>query len=426
MGILAKLALSDCNVDSVFAVLRKLEPGFETFLDQASELDEPSVSQALHLHLMTILLRTVGSSFKGSDLMELAPSVPIAVDMLVAVFHCRSLPHALYVNALHTLLDLTRPDTFFTAAQCTDVKAIAELTKQYNANVNQLVKACLYRKLVPEVLAVLRPWMAHAATMKHRFKSGSAFLAPLQEAMSLFLHFINNLLQYSNQYTAQLRKHLAVETRLVPDLVLPFLQLCVEVLAMQQRAADSAGAGAGATGGGGGGGDDDDDDDGDSVDSTDSFGRRLSADAPAGSAPSGTGGRSYTAQSLCDALAVLVNATFRVKMFRQYLRADQTAQKVLRLPAMATDLTALALVIKLAINVDFLSPKKARAAPAKGARKPAGSRAPADSKEAEEVDEDAEELLADIKAAVKALSEAQRQALRRRLTTADAVRPVNM
>jgi hypothetical protein len=62
---------------------------------------------------MTIFYRAFGNALKGSDLLELAESVPAAVDILLALFRCKSLPPALHVHAAQSLLDLTRPDAYF-------------------------------------------------------------------------------------------------------------------------------------------------------------------------------------------------------------------------------------------------------------------------------------------------------------------------
>ena len=97
------LALTSC----------RLPPRFDAFLRSTADL-EPGLAEKLHLHLMTIIYRAFGTAFKGGDLLLLAESVPASVDVLIALFKSKGLPPALHVCASQSLLDLTRPDAYFT------------------------------------------------------------------------------------------------------------------------------------------------------------------------------------------------------------------------------------------------------------------------------------------------------------------------
>ena len=50
-------------------------------------------------------------------MLELAETTSRAVDMVLSVLCCHALPHVLHICAAQVLLDLTRPDAYFTESE---------------------------------------------------------------------------------------------------------------------------------------------------------------------------------------------------------------------------------------------------------------------------------------------------------------------
>ncbi|CAE8693924.1 unnamed protein product, partial [Polarella glacialis] len=235
-----------------------------------------------------------GKCHISRDLMELTDNdVSGAVSLISFLLRCEQAPFEMQNAAGRCLVQLTTADSVF-LNQSEDGSApdfqnqqIAKLTGMLNRHVNGLIKGLIQFDIVEAFgRCICQHQMSHTRTdivVKH------------------FLTTIHNSLLYCSENQKKLRQHLATQSTIVQDIMIPYVHNILPAL----------------------------------------------YDNPS------CGPSLLEWQNLKSTLQTFVVVTFNINVFRPQLRDNDLLPKVCEVPNILTHVTALELLMKLAINVDY-------------------------------------------------------------------------
>ncbi|CAJ1375049.1 unnamed protein product [Effrenium voratum] len=228
----------------------------------------------------------------GLMLMELTDNdVSGAVSLISFLVRCEQAPFEMQAAAGQCLVQLTTADSVFLARaeghEDWQNEQITKLTGMLNRHVNGLIKGVIQFDIVEAFgRCICQHQMSHSRTdiiVKH------------------FLTTIHNCLLYCSENQKKLRQHLATQSTIVQDIMIPYVHNILPAL----------------------------------------------MDNPA------CGPSIIEWQNLKAVLQTFVVVTFNINVFRPQLRDSDIIPKMCEVPRILTHVSMLELLIKLAINVDY-------------------------------------------------------------------------
>lgn len=254
---------------------------------------QPGATGLLRLWMLQVLFAIFGHSLTGLSLMELTDNdVSGAVSLISFILRCEQAPFEMQSMAGNCLVQLTTADSVFlskTDASSEDWQneQIAKLTGMLNRHVNGLIKGIIQFDIVEAFgRCICQHQMSHSRT---------------DIIVKFFLTMIHNSLLYCSENQKKLRQHLATQSTIVQDIMIPYVHNILPAL----------------------------------------------YDNPA------CGPGLIEWQNLKAVLQTFVVVTFNINVFRPNLRDADLIPKVCEVPGLLGNITMLELLIKLMINVDF-------------------------------------------------------------------------
>eukprot|EP00927_Polykrikos_kofoidii_P070665 TRINITY_DN67076_c0_g1_i1.p1 TRINITY_DN67076_c0_g1~~TRINITY_DN67076_c0_g1_i1.p1 ORF type:complete len:807 (-),score=148.73 TRINITY_DN67076_c0_g1_i1:324-2606(-) len=274
------------NVNEVYDVLLSC---VETY-----EWVQPGATRLLRLWMLQVIFACFSASnITGRDLMELTDNdVSGAVSLISFILRCDAAPFQMQNSAGQCLVELTTADSVFLhkregTPEDTQNEQIAKLTAMLNRHVNGLIKGVIQFDVVEAFgRCICQHQMVFVRTdfiVKH------------------FLTTIHNCLLYCSENQKRLRQHLATQSTIVQDIMVPYVHNILPAL----------------------------------------------FDNPV------CGPRLIEWQNLKSTLQTFVVVTFNINVFRPQLRDSDMLPKVCEVPGILTHISMLELLIKICINVDF-------------------------------------------------------------------------
>jgi len=256
---------------------------------------QPGTTGSLRLWMLQVIFSCFGfSNITGRHLMELTDNdVSGAVSLVSFVLRCSEAPFEMQDCAGRCLVELTTADSVFLqridsgeGVEWQD-QQIAKLTGMLNRHVNGLIKGIIQFDVIEAFgRCICQHQLSHSRTdviVKH------------------FLATVHNSLLYCSENQKKLRQHLACQTTIVQDIMIPYLHNVLPALY------DHANPG-----------------------------------------PS-----QLEWQNLKSTLQTFVVVTFNINVFRPQLRDTDVILQVCQVPRILEHITMLELLIKTSINVDF-------------------------------------------------------------------------
>jgi len=254
---------------------------------------QPGATGLLRLWMLQALFAVFGQhTISGRDLMELTDNdVSGAISLIAFIVRCESAPFDMQAAAGRCLVELTAADSVFlvkTDLEETNTTQIAKLTAMLNKHVNSLIKALIQFEVV-EAFArcICQHQQSHARTdiiVKH------------------FLTTVHNCLLYCSENQRKFRQHLACQSTIVTDIMIPYVHNILPAL----------------------------------------------YDNP------NCGPETVEFANLKSVLQTFVVVTFNIGVFRPQLRDSDMLEQVCRVPNILNYISMLELLIKLSVNVDFV------------------------------------------------------------------------
>lgn len=276
MRLVATLALEASNADFVLEILQDLDNSFE-YVFEGEELygDKGKVTKgkgggdkggrgngmqrALHTHLLHALFRVLGRQFGAIDLLELSRgrmdfAVVAATEAVDSTLHLAEMqiPDVNYLrfHGCRLLFELTTPDAHFSPGE--QQNNIRELAAHSRKQCTQIMTIVLEHGVLQRLTNALSPMeTARGAGLcrvgDERYTRMMDEDDDVMSSASAALKMVHNLLLYSDERSAQLRKSL-MQSELVTLVLEPFLSRGV------YTAAGLCSGGPSGDGGGGGSG----------------------------------------------------------------------------------------------------------------------------------------------------------------------------
>jgi len=252
---------------------------------------QPGATGQLRLWMLQVIFACFGSkTISGRDLMELTDNdVSGAVSLISFILRCEQAPFEMQSAAGRCLVELTAADCVFLGKvdEGTNTEAIAKLTAMFNKHVNGLIKGLIQFEVVEAFgRCICQHQMSHSNTdivVKH------------------FLTTIHNSLLYCSENQKKLRQHLATQSTIVQDIMIPYVHNILPAM----------------------------------------------YDNPS------CGPSNLEFINLRSVLQTFVVVTFNINVFRPQLRDSDLISRVCDVPNILNHVSMLELLIKLAINVDF-------------------------------------------------------------------------
>eukprot|EP00443_Scrippsiella_acuminata_P112651 CAMPEP_0115745902 /NCGR_PEP_ID=MMETSP0272-20121206/92357_1 /TAXON_ID=71861 /ORGANISM="Scrippsiella trochoidea, Strain CCMP3099" /LENGTH=716 /DNA_ID=CAMNT_0003190819 /DNA_START=158 /DNA_END=2308 /DNA_ORIENTATION=- len=272
------------NVHEVYDVLLSCVETYEWI--------QPGATGTLRLWMLQVVFACFGSQqITGRDLMELTDNdVSGAVSLISFILRCERAGFEMQAAAGRCLVELTAADSvFMNKAEGEDWQSqqIAKLTGMLNRHVNGLIKGLIQFEVVEAFgRCICQHQMSHSHTdviVKH------------------FLTTIHNSLLYCSENQKKLRQHLATQSTIVQDIMIPYVHNILPAL----------------------------------------------YDNPA------CGPSNIEWQNLKSVLQTFTVVTFNINVFRPQLRDSDMLTRICDVPNSLTHISMIELLIKIAINVDF-------------------------------------------------------------------------
>jgi len=279
----------------LFLLLEDVHEVYDVLLScvETYEWVQPGATGLLRLWMLQVLFACFGNtSITGRDLMELTDNdVSGAVSLISFILRCEQAPFEMQSTAGRCLVELTTADSVFLMRQEGDgdfqSQQIAKLTAMLNRHVNGLIKGIIQFEIVDAFgRCICQHQMSHSHTdivVKH------------------FLTTIHNCLLYCSENQKKLRQHLATQSTIVQDIMIPYVHNILPAL----------------------------------------------YDNPA------CGPGLIEWQNLKAVLQTFTVVTFNINVFRPTLRDNDMLPKICEVPNLLTNVSMIELLIKIAINVDF-------------------------------------------------------------------------
>jgi len=254
---------------------------------------QPGATGSLRLWMLQVLFMCLGSGvITGRDLMELTDNdVSGAVSLISFILRCEQAPFPMQSTAGRCLVELTTADSVFLMkgeqGEDWQNQQIAKLTAMLNRHVNGLIKGIIQFDIVEAFgRCICQHQMSHART---------------DIIVKFFLTTVHNCLLYCSENQKKLRQHLATQSTIVQDIMIPYVLNILPAL----------------------------------------------YDSPT------CGPHMIEWQNLKSTLQTFVVVTFNINVFRPQLRDSDMILKVCEVPNILMHISMMELLIKLCINVDF-------------------------------------------------------------------------
>lgn len=255
---------------------------------------QPGATGMLRLWMMQVLFAGLGSdTITGRDLMELTDNdVCGAISLIAFILRCEQAPFEMQAPAARCLVELTTADCVFMteAAPSVDGQSdqITKLTGMLNKHVNGLIRGIIQFDVVEAFgHCICQHQMSHGHT---------------DVIVKYFLTTVHNCLLYCTENQKKLRQHLATQSTIVQDIMVPYVYNILPAL----------------------------------------------YDRPH------TGPSDPEWQNLKSTLQTFVVVTFNINVFRPQLRDSDMLTKVCEVPNLLIHISMLELLIKICINVDYV------------------------------------------------------------------------
>lgn len=295
---LTKLGFAMPGIANKELLLRLLEDVHEVYdvllsCVETYEWVQPGATGLLRLWMLQVLFAIFGDSLTGLMLMELTDNdVAGAVSLISFIVRCDQAPFEMQAAAGQCLVQLTTADSVFLSK--TDAggedwqnEQITKLTNMLNRHVNGLIQGIIQFDIVEAFgRCICQHQMSHART---------------DIIVKYFLATIHNCLLYCSANQKKLRQHLATQSTIVQDIMIPYVYNILPAL----------------------------------------------FDNPA------CGPALIEWQNLKATLQTFVVVTFNINVFRPHLRDSDMIPKICEVPRILTHISMLELLVKTAINVDY-------------------------------------------------------------------------
>mmetsp|Transcript_54235 Transcript_54235/g.129254 ORF Transcript_54235/g.129254 Transcript_54235/m.129254 type:complete len:735 (-) Transcript_54235:86-2290(-) len=256
---------------------------------------QPGTTGSLRLWMLQVIFSCFGfSNITGRHLMELTDNdVSGAVSLVSFVLRCSEAPFEMQDCAGRCLVELTTADSVFLDRVASgdgidwQNEQIAKLTGMLNRHVNGLIKGIIQFDVVEAFgRCICQHQLSHARTdviVKH------------------FLATIHNSLLYCSENQKKLRQHLACQSTIVQDIMIPYLHNILPALYDHAN----------------------------------------------------PGPTLIEWQNLKSTLQTFVVVSFNINVFRPQLRDTDLILQVCQVPHILEHISMLELLMKIAVNVDF-------------------------------------------------------------------------
>lgn len=280
----------------LFRVLEEVHEVYDVLLScvETYEWVQPGATGSLRLWMLQVIFASFGAgNLTGRHLMELTDNdVSGAVSLISFLLRCEQAPFLMQDAAGRCLVELTTADSVFLqregGLEDTQNEQISKLTAMLNRHVNGLIKGIIQFDIVEGFgRCICQHQMSHSRTdivVKH------------------FLTTIHNCLLYCSENQKKLRQHLATQSTIVQDIMIPYVHNILPAL----------------------------------------------EDHP------NCGPALLEWQNLKAALQTFIVVSFNINVFRPQLRDTDMLMRVCKVPKMLENITMIELVVKLCINVDFV------------------------------------------------------------------------
>lgn len=296
---LSKCGLHLRGVQSRHLLLQVLEDVHEVYdvllsCVETYEWVQPGATGMLRLWMMQVLFASFGSNaISGRDLMELTDNdVCGAISLIAFILRCEQAPYQMQAAAGRCLVELTTADCVFLTqavpAEDWQSQQIAKLTGMLNRHVNGLIRGIIQFEIVEAFgHCICQHQMSHSHTdviVKH------------------FLTTIHNSLLYCSENQKKLRQHLATQSTIIQDIMVPYVYNILPALYDKPHC----------------------------------------------------GSNDSEWQNLKSTLQTFVVVSFNINVFRPQLRDSDMLVKICEVPNILTHISMLELLIKICINIDYV------------------------------------------------------------------------
>ena len=254
---------------------------------------QPGATGLLRLWMLQVLFSVFGNNLTGLILMELMDNdVSGAVSLISFLVRCSEAPFEMQSAAGQCLVQLTTADSVFLSktpegGEDWQNEQITKLTGMLNRHVNGLIKGLIQFDIVEAFRrCICQHQMSHSRT---------------DIIVKYFLTTIHNCLLYCSENQKKLRQHLATQSTIVQDIMIPYVYNIIPAL----------------------------------------------YDNP------NCGPTLIEWQNLKATLQTFVVVTFNINVFRPQLRDSDMIPKLCEVPRILMHVSMLELLMKLAINVDY-------------------------------------------------------------------------
>ncbi|CAE7467063.1 PUB7 [Symbiodinium natans] len=283
------------NKELLLKLLEDVHEVYDVLLScvETYEWVQPGATGLLRLWMLQVLFAIFGENLTGLMLMELTDNdVAGAVSLISFIVRCDQAPFEMQSAAGQCLVQLTTADSVFLSK--TDAggddwqnEQIAKLTSMLNRHVNGLIQGIIQFDIVEAFgRCICQHQMSHSRT---------------DIIVKYFLTTIHNCLLYCSANQKKLRQHLATQSTIVQDIMIPYVYNILPAL----------------------------------------------FDNPA------CGPALIEWQNLKATLQTFVVVTFNINVFRPHLRDSDMIPKICEVPRILTHISMLELLVKMAINVDY-------------------------------------------------------------------------
>eukprot|EP00742_Colponemidia_sp_Colp-10_P008579 GILJ01009303.1.p1 GENE.GILJ01009303.1~~GILJ01009303.1.p1 ORF type:complete len:864 (-),score=131.97 GILJ01009303.1:247-2838(-) len=234
---IASLSLSQRHRQDIkqllLQALQMLDDRFDEYFREQQELEllqGGAGGSNLVLHLLQVLFVIYDFKMKAHDLLELTDGrIDYAVSGMSALLRNKTVEADHHMAAARLMYELTLSDSIFDAQERNEA-SIQTLTKTFNNHSNRLIKATIQYDVFASFFSCLAPAVRHSVISANQ-NASSQHLQTVHVIFSYWLHMVQNLLQYCTESALQFRKHVAMQTQMIPELLLPYFNLLMDVLA---------------------------------------------------------------------------------------------------------------------------------------------------------------------------------------------------
>ena len=278
LELLAYLSRNENNADPLSYMMEIYGEGIEKFTAKHAELDghRNTLNDEIYRNLLILLMGMSNYNLRASQILELTDGkLSTAFAAVSAVlrgpFGEASLEELLQGDrtywesnlqitgcAIKVLCDFTSCDAYFQSADARDYQSIdiSDLNKEFTNNIIKITKMLLQLPVIDLTTVLLDEWFQ--VVKKRDSNMGSLLkicgtspgsLAPqseisrvvseyLEAGVTGILTMVSNLLSYTTEWSARLRKHISSHTILIQNLILPyakFLTTTIEARASAEQ-----------------------------------------------------------------------------------------------------------------------------------------------------------------------------------------------